>query len=440
MLAGVLVILGGYLLGSAPFGYWVVRIFQDEDIRTKGSGNIGATNVWRVYGRWLGVPVILLDVAKGFVPASSGCRSRVSCWRCSPARPRWSGHWRPLYLRLAEGRQDSRDRRRGDVGGRTARGRVLCRHVDRGVPPLPLLVGRIDRHCAHPARVSIWVVRRRLAGDHVRRAGRGRRCCCCTRRTSGGSSRGPKVASSSEKRYGSEAARAAGRAHGRGTLGDVRSGSGSPYVVAVVIVVWHARHRRQAAAGQSRRAGARDLRHRVGRRRSTLERDRDADADRCRDHRRVVAGPGSDAHTAVRHARLRLRPAARHLAREADLHSRRASAAQQPFQPHHLGAQRSRLLIRRDEVHRLLRRPRRRLERLRRGRGVGPGEGRRDRVRQRLWRATDALSSRRTSCSIRSAPCPLRGRHTHAPATTAIRATRSSTFSTRTRTGHRSPA
>ena len=48
-----LIVLGGYLLGSAPFGYWVVLLLRGEDVRTKGSGNIGATNVWRVCGwRW----------------------------------------------------------------------------------------------------------------------------------------------------------------------------------------------------------------------------------------------------------------------------------------------------------------------------------------------------------------------------------------------------
>ncbi|TML68550.1 MAG: glycerol-3-phosphate acyltransferase [Actinobacteria bacterium] len=69
-----LIVLGGYLLGSAPFGYWLVLLLRGEDVRTQGSGNIGATNVWRVYGRRLGFPVILLDVAKGFVPALVGLK------------------------------------------------------------------------------------------------------------------------------------------------------------------------------------------------------------------------------------------------------------------------------------------------------------------------------------------------------------------------------
>ena len=67
-MTAALLVVGGYLLGSMPWGYWLVRIFRGEDIRTQGSGNIGATNVLRVHGWRLGVPAVLLDTAKGFVP------------------------------------------------------------------------------------------------------------------------------------------------------------------------------------------------------------------------------------------------------------------------------------------------------------------------------------------------------------------------------------
>jgi glycerol-3-phosphate acyltransferase PlsY len=53
-----------YLLGSIPFGYLVVRIFKGEDVRTSGSGNIGATNVARKSPA-LGLATLVLDAAKG---------------------------------------------------------------------------------------------------------------------------------------------------------------------------------------------------------------------------------------------------------------------------------------------------------------------------------------------------------------------------------------
>ena len=97
------VVVLGYLLGSCPWGYWLVRLIRHEDIRAVGSGNIGATNVWRTYGRWLGVPVVLLDTLKGFVPALLGMLF-VSHWAGIVAgAAAMLGHWRPLFLRFAKG-------------------------------------------------------------------------------------------------------------------------------------------------------------------------------------------------------------------------------------------------------------------------------------------------------------------------------------------------
>jgi acyl phosphate:glycerol-3-phosphate acyltransferase len=57
----------GYLLGSIPFGYLLVRATGGGDIRFIGSGNIGATNVARASGWAVGVATLLLDAAKGFL-------------------------------------------------------------------------------------------------------------------------------------------------------------------------------------------------------------------------------------------------------------------------------------------------------------------------------------------------------------------------------------
>jgi glycerol-3-phosphate acyltransferase PlsY len=62
----VAVILAGYLIGSLPTGYIVGRM-AGVDIRTQGSGNIGATNVVRVLGKKYGYPVFLIDLLKGVV-------------------------------------------------------------------------------------------------------------------------------------------------------------------------------------------------------------------------------------------------------------------------------------------------------------------------------------------------------------------------------------
>jgi glycerol-3-phosphate acyltransferase PlsY len=61
-----LLVLAGYLLGSIPFGYLLVRVQSGGDIRALGSGNIGATNVARTAGWPVGAATLVLDGAKGF--------------------------------------------------------------------------------------------------------------------------------------------------------------------------------------------------------------------------------------------------------------------------------------------------------------------------------------------------------------------------------------
>ena len=55
-----------YLLGSLPFSVWTGKWFFRTDVRKHGSGNAGATNTWRVLGWKAGLPVLLLDIGKGY--------------------------------------------------------------------------------------------------------------------------------------------------------------------------------------------------------------------------------------------------------------------------------------------------------------------------------------------------------------------------------------
>src|SRR3954447_18883636 len=102
MQTAALVVIG-YLCGSMPWGYWLVRIFRGEDIRTKGSGNIGATNVWGVYGRTLGVLAVLLDTVKGFVPVFVATKVGGHDAGVLTGAAAMLGHWRPLFLKFTKG-------------------------------------------------------------------------------------------------------------------------------------------------------------------------------------------------------------------------------------------------------------------------------------------------------------------------------------------------
>jgi acyl phosphate:glycerol-3-phosphate acyltransferase len=62
----IFLLLGAYLLGSIPTAVWIGKFFYRIDVREYGSGNAGATNTFRVLGKKAGVPVLIIDVLKGF--------------------------------------------------------------------------------------------------------------------------------------------------------------------------------------------------------------------------------------------------------------------------------------------------------------------------------------------------------------------------------------
>lgn len=80
-------LIAAYLLGSIPNSYIAGRLARRIDLREHGSGNLGATNTFRVLGAAVAIPVLLLDVAKGWIPAWF-----FPQWDSSPA---W--HWALLY-------------------------------------------------------------------------------------------------------------------------------------------------------------------------------------------------------------------------------------------------------------------------------------------------------------------------------------------------------
>jgi acyl phosphate:glycerol-3-phosphate acyltransferase len=99
----VLLILGGYLLGSMPWGYWLPRLVTGENIRKVGSGNTGAANVWRTQGFKLGLSVALLDVAKGLAAALLGLWLGNELIGLLAGIAALIGHWRPLFIGFARG-------------------------------------------------------------------------------------------------------------------------------------------------------------------------------------------------------------------------------------------------------------------------------------------------------------------------------------------------
>jgi glycerol-3-phosphate acyltransferase PlsY len=93
----------GYLLGSLPWGLWLPRALAGVDVRKLGSGNVGATNVWRVLGFKLGLAVMLLDVAKGAAAALLGKELGGDTVGVLAGVAAMAGHYRPLFLGFARG-------------------------------------------------------------------------------------------------------------------------------------------------------------------------------------------------------------------------------------------------------------------------------------------------------------------------------------------------
>ena len=101
--AGLL--LGAYLVGSVPFGYLLLRVVRGVDVRSYGSHNIGAINVARAGGTWLGIATLLADVAKAMavVLATHGLAMSASVVAAA-ALLVMLGHAYSLWFLLRDGR------------------------------------------------------------------------------------------------------------------------------------------------------------------------------------------------------------------------------------------------------------------------------------------------------------------------------------------------
>jgi glycerol-3-phosphate acyltransferase PlsY len=123
-----LLVVLSYLLGATPTSYWVGRAFYGVDLRARGSGNLGATNTFRVLGPVAAVPVVLVDVAKGFVPAfwfpSIDAPSATWGWALAYGTAAIVGHVFSVWVRF-----------RGGKGVATSAGVFL------GLAPAAVLVG-----------------------------------------------------------------------------------------------------------------------------------------------------------------------------------------------------------------------------------------------------------------------------------------------------------
>jgi len=106
-----LLLIAAYLLGSVPFGVVLTRLLTGKDVRTVGSGNIGASNVARAAGKAAGILTLVLDAAKAAVPmlvalhlfAPEG-RAVAESWAVAVGVAAFAGHIYPIWLGFKGGK------------------------------------------------------------------------------------------------------------------------------------------------------------------------------------------------------------------------------------------------------------------------------------------------------------------------------------------------
>ncbi len=102
----LLILPAAYLIGAIPFGFLLVKWTTGADVRTAGSGNIGATNVLRTTGRGAGVATLLLDIGKGYLAVwlAERLTDGNPWWTSAAALTVMAGHAFPVFLRFRGGK------------------------------------------------------------------------------------------------------------------------------------------------------------------------------------------------------------------------------------------------------------------------------------------------------------------------------------------------
>ena len=106
-MSAALLLLAAYLIGSFPTSYLVGRLTRGIDLRQHGSGNLGATNAFRVLGWRAATPIFMVDVAKGFIPVFFFPRidgSASIVWALAYGAAAIVGHMFSIYVRFKGGK------------------------------------------------------------------------------------------------------------------------------------------------------------------------------------------------------------------------------------------------------------------------------------------------------------------------------------------------
>jgi glycerol-3-phosphate acyltransferase PlsY len=102
---GLFIALFGYLLGSVPTGLLLAKFFSKVDPRKTGSGNIGATNIFRTAGKGLGILTLVGDVLKGMIPIGIAIQFGISdLWLAAVGLSTFLGHIFPIFLGFRGGK------------------------------------------------------------------------------------------------------------------------------------------------------------------------------------------------------------------------------------------------------------------------------------------------------------------------------------------------